>query len=395
MMYTCAQGCTDPSHRHQGVRRDEQHGEHPGAATKGATKKAAAKKAPARAGASTTKTVRGAKGRGLRVDIHCHYLNTDVAAQVAQYKPMDKEPSHIYANEITRAVNMKQMKERGAMLSSIDIRLKDMDKMGVDVQAVSPAPFQYYYWAEPDLGRELSRQVNDRITEIAAKWPDRFVGIGTVPLQDADMAVAELERMVKKLGMRGVEINTNVNGLDLTDPKLNLDKFFRKAQELDTVIFIHPMGFTEGRRLFDHYFNNVIGNPMDTTIAASHLIFDGVMKRNPKLKVVLAHGGGYLAHYPGRMDHSHGARRDCRVVIKEKPTTYLKRMYFDTITFDPQMLRFLVDYYGADHVLLGTDYPYDMGDFDPVGSVAAVPRLSKGEREQIMGMNAQKLLKIR
>jgi aminocarboxymuconate-semialdehyde decarboxylase len=395
MMYTCAEGCMDPSHRH--ARAPRPAGEHPGAAAgKTAKAKTAAKPVAAKkTAAGTAKVVKGARGRSLRVDIHCHYLNTDVAAQVAQFKPIDKEPSHIYANDLTRAVNQKQMKERGAMLSSIELRLKDMDKMCVDVQAVSPAPFQYYYWAEPGMGRDLSRQVNDRITEIAAKWPERFVGIGTVPLQDADMAVAELERMVKKLGMRGVEINTNVNGLDLTDPKLGLDKFFRKAQELDTVIFIHPMGFTEGRRLFDHYFNNVIGNPMDTTIAASHLIFDGVMKRNPKLKVVLAHGGGYLAHYPGRMDHSHGARKDCRVVIKEKPTTYLKRMYFDTITFDPQMLRFLVDYYGADHVMLGTDYPYDMGDFDPVGSVAAVPRLSKVQREQILGANAAALLKIR
>ena len=392
MLYTCAQGCRDPDHRHL----REQYSEHPVAAgaKRPAAEKAMAAVKPAAKATSTTKTVRGTKGKSLRVDIHCHYLNAEVAGQVAPYKPIEREPSHIYANDLTREVNVKQMKERGEMLTSIEVRLKDMDKMGIDIQAVSPAPFQYYYWAEPSLGRDLARQVNDRIADIAAKWPDRFVGIGTVPLQDADMAVAELERMVKTLGMRGVEINTNVNGLDLTDPKLNLEKFFRKAQELDIVILIHPMGFTEGRRLFDHYFNNVIGNPMDTTIAASHLIFDGVMKRNPKLKVVLAHGGGYLAHYPGRMDHAHGARKDCRVVIKEKPTSFLKRMYFDTITFDSSMLRFLVDYYGADHVLLGTDYPYDMADFDPVGSVNAAPKLAKAEKELIMGANAARLLKI-
>jgi aminocarboxymuconate-semialdehyde decarboxylase len=343
----------------------------------------------------STKVVRTRKGKGLRIDIHCHYLNTAVAARVAHLNPAQYEPSVTFANALTREVNVKQIRDRMPKLTDIATRLEDMDRMGIDIQAVSPAPNQTYYWTEPGLGVELARLVNDRLAEIVASHPDRFVALGTIPLQNVDLAVAELERCVKKLGLRGVEINPNVNGMDLTDARLNLEKFFAKAQALDAVLFLHPIGFTQGERLMDHYLNNVIGNPMETTIAASHLIFDGVMDRHPKLKVVLPHAGGYLAHYWARMDHAHGARPDCCTAIKKPPSSYLKKMYFDTITFDPRMLRQMVDQYGAGHVLLGTDYPYDMGEEDPVGLIASVPRLTRAEKDMIEGGNAAKLLKIR
>src|SRR5215813_9791804 len=340
-------------------------------------------------------TVRDRKGRSLRVDIHCHYFNPAVAAKVAHLNPGQYEPSVQFANAQTREVNVKQMQDRGAKLSTIEVRLKDMDRMGIDVQAVSPAPNQTYYWTDPGHGAELARAVNDRLAEIVAMWPDRFVALGTVPLQDVALAVAELERCVNELGLRGVEINPSVNGMDLTDPRLNLEKFFAKVQELDVVIFMHPIGFTNGERLVDHYFNNVIGNPLETTVATSHLIFDGVMERNPKLKVVLPHAGGYLAHYWARMDHAHRARPDCRTVIKRAPSRYLEKFYFDTITFDPQMLRQMIDRFGAEHVLLGTDYPYDMGVENPIRFIASVPRLKGDEEARIVGGNAARLLKIK
>ena len=343
----------------------------------------------------STKTVHDRKGRSLRVDIHCHYLNPEVAARVAPLNPAQYEPHVQFANELTREVNVKQMRDRGRKLSDIETRLADMDRMGIDVQAVSPAPNQTYYWTEPELGRELAHAVNDRLAEIVARWPKRFVALGTIPLQHADLAVAELMRCVKDLGMRGVEINPSVNGLDLTDPVLGLEKLFVRAQELDAAIFMHPIGFTQGGRLVDHYFNNVIGNPMETTIAASHLIFDGVLQRHPKLKIILPHAGGYLAHYWARMDHAYRARADCRTVIKRPPSSYLRKMYFDTIAFDPAMLRHMVDQYGADRVLLGSDYPYDMGVDDPLGFIARVPRLARQERAMIEGGNAARLLKIR
>lgn len=381
MMYTCATpGCADPRHGHPALI---------------GPRKTGAKAAPATRTPPSTKIVRNRKGRSLRVDIHCHYLNREAQAKVAPLNPLSHEPLSIYSNALTRDVNRKQGQERGPKLSTIEVRLADMDRMGIDIQAVSPAPNQTYYWTEAGLGAELSRMVNDRLAEIVATWPNRFVALGTVPLQNVDLALAELERCVNKLGMRGVEINPSVMGMDLTDPRLNLDKFFAKVQELDVIVFMHPIGYTQGERLMDHYFSNVIGNPLETTVAASHLIFDGVMERHPKLKIVLPHAGGYLAHYWARMDHAHRARPDCRTVIKKTPSSYLKEFYFDTITFDTGMLGQLIDKYGADHVLLGTDYPFDMGEEDPVGVINSVPRLASTDRERIMGGNAVRLLKLK
>jgi aminocarboxymuconate-semialdehyde decarboxylase len=379
MMFTCVTpGCSQPGHIHPAL----------AASRKGASKSR-------RTAKHARPVVRDGKGRSLRVDIHCHYLNKDVAAKMAPLNPAQYEPQIKFANALTREVNVKQMQDRGPKLSTIELRLKDMDRMGVDIQAVSPAPQQTYYWAEAGLGLEVSRMINDRLAEIVATWPDRFVGLGTVPLQNVDMAVTELERCVRKLGLRGVEINPNVAGRELTDPALNLDRFFAKARELDIVIFMHPTGFTQGERLMDHYFNNLIGNPLDTTVGTSHLIFDGVMERHPGLKIVLPHAGGFLGHYWARMDHGWRARPDCRTVIKKAPTTYLKKFFFDTITFDPEMLRNLIDKFGPQQVLLGTDYPFDMGEEDPVGLINSVPRLKSNEKEMIMGATAARLLKIR
>jgi aminocarboxymuconate-semialdehyde decarboxylase len=338
--------------------------------------------------------VRSRRRKSLRIDLHCHYANPEVAAKVADRNPGQYEPSVKFANELTRETNVKQMRDRAPKLSSIEVRLKDMDKMGIDIQAVSPAPHQTYYWTEPGEGAELARMVNERLAEICAKWPDRFVGLGTVPLQNVDLAVSELTYCVKALGLRGVEINPSVNGMDLTDSRLSLDKFFARAQELDIVVFMHPIGFTQGERLVDHYFNNVIGNPLETTVAASHLIFGGVMERHPKLKVLLPHAGGYLAHYWARMDHAWKARPDCRTVINKKPSAYLERFYFDTITFDRGMLENMVERYGAEHVVLGTDYPYDMGMEHPVDFIGGTPGISSADKDRIMGGNAARLLKI-
>ncbi len=332
--------------------------------------------------------------RRLHVDFHCHYQNDAVATKAAVLKPFENEPSIVYATPMTRAVNMQQMKDRGPQLSDVSTRLKDMDRMGIDVQAISPAPAQYYYYAAPDFGLELARDINHRIAEIVATHPGRFVGLGSVPLQDAKMATRELERCVKKLGLRGVEIGTNVNGIDLADRRLGLERFFAKAQELDVVLFMHPMGFTHADRMTEHYFNNIIGNPLESTLAVSHLIFGGVLDRHPKLKFCVAHGGGYLAHYHARMDHGWKARPDARTVLKKKPSSYLKKFYFDTITFDAGLLENLIGRMGAKHVLLGSDYPYDMGDKDPVGLVNLLQGLSDADRAGILGGNAARLLKI-
>jgi aminocarboxymuconate-semialdehyde decarboxylase len=335
----------------------------------------------------------GAPRRHFTVDIHCHVHTPEADDYVlARVKPAP-EPMAVFSNDATRTVNQQQQKNAFAMLTSVETRLADMDKMGIDIQAISPAPGQYYYSIDPEVGLASARLVNQRIAEIVADHPDRFVGLGMVPLQAPELAVAELDRMVKELGMRGVEICTNVAGEELSSERFR--PFFAKAEALGVVVFMHPNAFTQGDRLSDHYFSNVIGNPLDSTVAVSHLIFGGVLDSYPRLKIVVAHGGGFLPAYSGRMDHAHGARSDCRRCIKKKPTSYLKKLYFDTIVFTPHQLEYLVQQYGSDHVLLGTDYPYDMGMYDPVGFVESARKLSRDDRAAIVGGNAAKLLKIK
>jgi aminocarboxymuconate-semialdehyde decarboxylase len=392
MFFTCSPACVDPTHHHQAAERMSR----TSAATHQAATKAPTKsRTQVAAKPAAQKTVRNAKGKLKIVDVHCHYLNPVVNQKTAHLNAAQYDPTVIFANELTNQTNVKQMKDRAPKLMGIDVRLKDMDRMGVDIQVVAPAPYHYFYFTEPAYGAELSREVNEGIANVVAQHPDRFVGMGSVPLQNAELAVQELEYCVKKLGLRGVEINTNVNGLNLTDPSLGLEKFFAKANELGIVVFMHPLGYTQGERLRNHYFNNVIGNPLDTTVAISHLIFDGVVARHPKIKFLAAHGGGFLAHYWARMDHAWRARPDTRTVIKKKPSSYLEKFYFDSITFDPRMLKQLIDRYGAEHVMLGTDYPYDMGEDDPRGLIAGVNRLSAADRRLIEGGNAMKLFKIK
>jgi aminocarboxymuconate-semialdehyde decarboxylase len=378
LFYTCSPTCTDPTHAH---------GPRSAAATRAGT---------ARAATAPTRTVaRDRKGKSKVIDLHCHYLNPEVNAKTKHLNAAQHDPTTVFANQLTRDTNVKQMSTRAPKLAGVKERLKDMDRMGVDIQAVCPAPYQFFYFTEPGEGAQLAREVNEGIAKVVADTPDRFVGLGSVPLQNAELAVRELDHAVKTLGLRGVEICTNVNGKNLTDPSLGLEPFFARCEELGVLIFMHPLGWTEADRLTNHYFNNVIGNPLDSTVAVSHLIFDGVMARHPRLKVLVAHGGGYIAHYWARMDHAWRARPDTRTVIKRKPSSYLEKFHFDTITHDPEMLRRLVERFGADHVVLGTDYPYDMGDEDPLGMVAQVKRLPKADRDLIVGGNAARLLKLK
>ena len=376
MFYTCSPDCTNPHHKHVPSRAAA-------ANVSGATAQLSRPVARTRAGKSKV------------VDLHCHYLNPVVNAKTAHLDLGKYDPTTVFADDLTRKTNVKQMKTRAPKLTGVTERLQDMDRMGVDIQAICPAPYQFFYWTEADYGAELAREVNEGIAQIAADRPDRFVGMGSVPLQDSQLAIRELNHCVKNLGMRGIEICTNVNGKNLTDPSLKLDKFFARAEELGVVIFMHPLGYTQADRLTHHYFNNVIGNPLDSTVAVSHLIFDGVMQRYPKLKFVVAHGGGFIAHYWARMDHAWRARPDCRTIIKNPPSSYLEKFYFDTITFDPEMLKRLIERFGADHVVLGTDYPYDMGEEDPLGLIAQVKKLARADRQLIEGGNAARLLQIK
>jgi len=325
------------------------------------------------------------------IDIHCHVLSRRAEAYVKANHPGEIPAQLPFASELTRQVARRQAQAIVAKQTEAGERLKEMQRTGVDMQVLSPAPTHYCYFLEPGLGREVCRMVNDDIASMAASDPKRFVALGTLPLQDTGLAVQELQRCVRELGMRGVEINSDVNGEELSSRRL--EPFFSAVEDLGVLIFLHPTGFNHPR-FGEHYFSNVIGNPLNSTLAVSYLIFDGTLERHPGLKIVVAHGGGFLASYQARMDHAHDAREDCRVHIERSPSEYLRRLYFDTVVFDPEHIAYLARRFGADHVLLGTDFPYDMAEDDPVGLVMRAPGLSDEERAAICGGNAAKLLNV-
>src|ERR1700685_1963280 len=264
--------------------------------------------------------------------------------------------------------------------------------MGIDVQIIAPPPPQCYYTVPLDIAVKAAQMVNDGIAAFCAQKADRLKPLGSVPMIDGGEAAKELERCVKKLGFTGVEILTTIAGKELSDPAFA--PFWIKAEELGVLVMIHPNGFTEASRLTRFYFNNVIGNPLETTIALHFLIFDGVLERHPKLKIVAGQGGGYLGGYPGRIDHAWGARSDSRGSLPQSPTTYLKRVYVDTVVFTPYQLTELVRVFGADHVVMGTDYPFDMLEYDPVGHIAGVKDFDAATIAALAGGNSKKLLRL-
>jgi len=326
----------------------------------------------------------------LTVDLHNHLRIPAAHELVKAHLPAVYHPAE-GASELTRQIRARHADTRKKHQIDIDQRVADMKDMQLDVMAVSCTPQQFYYMVDANLGHESSQIVNDGIAAAVAKHPDRLTGMGTVPLQDTDLALKELDRCVKELGFRAIEIGCRVRDEELSAERL--EPFWARCQEHDILIFVHPSSF-ESPRLMEHYLANIVGNPLDTTVAMHYLIFDGVLARYPKIKFYMSHGGAFAAAYGARMDHAYGARDDCRVKIYEKPSTYLKRFYFDSIVFSVDQLEYLIDKYGADRIAIGTDYAADMGEYDPVEHVYQVPGLSEADRQKICGLNALKLLNL-
>jgi aminocarboxymuconate-semialdehyde decarboxylase len=274
-------------------------------------------------------------------------------------------------------------------------RLEKMDEMGIDVEAVSIVPF--WYAADRDLATRLIDLQNHKLAEMCAVYPDRFVGFGTVALQFPDLAVQQLDAAIK-LGLKGATIGGNVQGEELSSPKY--DPFWAKAEELQALIFMHPTTSAEATGITKRLHGNgimstVVGNPLETTLFLSHLIYDGVLDRFPNLKLCCAHGGGYLPSYAGRMDNGCliFPERCKGITIKKKPAEYLKQIYVDSLVFTPEALRHLVAVMGPPHVVLGTDYPTTWMT-TPVDLVFATPELNDTDRVAILGGTACQLLGI-
>jgi aminocarboxymuconate-semialdehyde decarboxylase len=327
------------------------------------------------------------------IDIHCHAaVAPEIPGLIRDVFRPEYEPSSYFMGEESAAHNRVLGREQYALaLTSLDERLRRMERSRVDIQAVSPSP-QQFYWAEPELGARLSRLQNEHVSGMVADKPDRLAGLGSVPLQDPAAAVRELEHLTGQLGLRGVQISTYAAGRELGDP--SLEPFWEAAAGIGAVVFIHPLGFTHGERMREFYLNNAVAHPVESALALSSLIFNGVLKRYPALKVVVAHGGGYLPFHPSRLDHTWKVRPECRVHIDEPPSSYLRQVYVDTVVYTPKSVEQLVAMMGAEHVLLGTDYPFDMGEDDPVGLVERTAGLTPEQRELICGGNAARLLDL-
>ena len=247
------------------------------------------------------------------VDIHCHIHVPAADARLAELVSPDATRSNVDSNPLTVEINKIQQRTILPKLTDPEERIKDMDASGIDVQAVSSSPFHYNYGQPVEIAREICGMVNDQVAETVASHPDRFVGLGILPLQDEDASLAELDKCVNGRGFRGIEISTNVNGRDLT--RAGIEKVFAKCEELGVLIFVHPIGTSFKDRMDDHYFRNTIGHPLESALCVGHLVFDGYLDKYPGLKICIAHGGGYIPAYWGRFDHPWALRGDCRVNI--------------------------------------------------------------------------------
>jgi aminocarboxymuconate-semialdehyde decarboxylase len=335
----------------------------------------------------------GARSTGeYTVDMHCHVVTPGIERLVAAKPERAKELAELargMGSESMQHNNRVMLPMVGPKLTELKLRMKDMDVMGIDMQVISPSPTQYYYWADLDLASVLVREQNEAIAMVCQKHPHRLAGLGNVSLQHPQLATQQLDYAVRELGLKGVEISTAVNGLDLGNSAFA--PFWNKASELGCVVFIHPFGTSLGDRLERYYLGNVIGQPIETTIALSDLIFSGTLDRCERVKILAAHGGGYLPTYVGRSDHAYEVRPEAQK-CKRPPSEYLKAIWFDSVVYDAVGLQQLIQRVGVSQVVIGTDYPFDMGHYRPHELVNATGGLSDADRRAIHGGNALRLI---
>jgi aminocarboxymuconate-semialdehyde decarboxylase len=270
-------------------------------------------------------------------------------------------------------------------------RLGDMDSLGVDVHVVSPYVGFYNYHLDAKIALATSRATNDEISAMTKAWPKRFAGLGTLPMQDVKAAITELERCMTQIGLKGVEINDHVNGRTLEEPEFR--PFWKAAEQLGALVFFHQGGETlVSPRTKRYHLPNTVGNLVDRAVTFATLVSGGVMDECPDLKIVLGHGGGYTCFGIGRMDHGWQVRTEARANIQQPPSAYLRRFYYDCIVYTESALRFLIDTVGADRVVFGTDWPYDMALDWPVSWILAMESLTQAEKEAILWRNLERLL---
>lgn len=328
----------------------------------------------------------------MTIDVHAHCIPTGVV------ETLEKEAGQ-YGIEIVER-NGKRLAviagrvDTGPFMDAffgIDRRLAAMDDTGVQVQLLSSWIDMSAYALEPEVGSRYARMFNEALAATVEQHPDRFSGLCTVPLQSPRAAADELRFAIGELGMVGAEIATTVDGRDLDDPEL--EPFWAAAEELQSLILIHPYDSLFGRGVSRYFLGNLAGNPAESTLAVAHLIFGGVFERHPDLKVCLVHGGGFAPYQAGRWDRGFAANaRGAAVNLTRPPSEWLRRLYFDTVLHSSDSLKFLIDFVGADHVVLGSDYPFEMGEPAPLETIDGVRGLSPEQRAMIVQDNLKRLI---
>jgi aminocarboxymuconate-semialdehyde decarboxylase len=267
-----------------------------------------------------------------------------------------------------------------------DLRRTEMDATGVNIQVLSTIPVLFNYWAKPADGHETSRFFNDHIAHTVSKQPQRFIGIGTVPLQDIDLSIREMERCVKELGMPGLEIGSNINGKNLSDP--SFFPFYEAAEKLDCALFIHPWEMMGEDQMQRYWLPWLVGMPAETSRAICSMIFGGVLARFPKLRVAFAHGGGSFPFTIGRIEHGFSVRPDLVAIDNAvNPRDYIGKFWVDSLVHDPKAMDFLIDIMGTDHICLGSDYPFPLGEHHP-GQLIETQSYPEELKEKLLYRNA-------
>ena len=324
------------------------------------------------------------------VDLHSHFFPVEALQNLGKFE--DRAPNIVLDQgklSVTSRIGMRAGLSAGAYDPMA--RIKALDEMNIDLQAISPSPILLFYWDEPAVAAHFSRRQNEAIQSVVQKHPDRFVGFGSVPLQSVPDAVAIAEE-AKNMGLKGLEIGNAVGDKPLDDP--SFAPFFDAAQKLDMLLFIHPL---EGGVDADDPLMPILGNVLQftfrTTMMIERMILKGMFEKYPNLRLCLSHGGGLLAFNIWRLDHSYSLRADLKQIIPQKPSAYLKKFYFDSIVHSVAALQYLVQVVGADRVVVGTDYPMAMGDFESVRKIKQLD-LADTERDKLLGGNAARALNL-
>lgn len=326
----------------------------------------------------------------MNIDLHSHFFPVDALQHPGKYE--NHAPKLVLENgklSVTSQIGFRPGLGAGAYDPLA--RIKALDEMKIDLQAISPSPILLFYWEEAAVAAHFSRKQNEAIQSVVQKHPDRFVGFGSVPLQSVAESIAIAEE-AKSMGLKGLEIGNAVGDKPLDDP--SFEPFFEAAQKLDLLLFVHPLeGGLDAADPLSPLLGNVLQFTFRTTMMVERMIITGMFEKYPNLKLCLSHGGGLLAFNIWRLDHSYGLRADLQKQLPKKPSEYLKKLYFDTIVHSVAALQYLVQVVGADRVVIGTDYPMGMGDFDSVGKVMQLDA-SEAQRAQILGGNAAQALHL-